>query len=77
MEKKFEITFSYWKEKELGYFDALPDLENSATHIMQSKIVKANTKEQAEERLQSVYAEPLRIIKTKEIKQREIVLNGR
>lgn len=77
MEKKFEITFSYWKEKELGYFDALPDLENSTIHIMQSKIVKANTKEQAEERLQSVYAEPLRIIKTKEIKQREIVLNGR
>lgn len=77
MEKKFEIIFSYWKEKELNYFDVLPDLENSATHIMQSKIVKANTKEQAEERLQSVYAEPLRIIKTKEITPKEMTLNGR
>lgn len=77
MEKKFEITFSYWKEKELGYFDALPDLDIAVKHIIQSKIVKANTKEQAEEHLQSVYDEPLRIIKTKEIKQREIMLNGR
>ena len=77
MEKKFEVIFSYWKEKKLGYFDVLPDLNVAIKHIIQSKIVKANTKEQAEERLQSVYDEPLRIIKTKEIKQREIILNGR
>lgn len=77
MEKKFEIIFSYWKEKELNYFDVLPDLNVAIKHIIQSKIVKANTKEQAEERLQSVYAEPLHIIKTKEITQKEMTLNGR
>lgn len=77
MEKKFEVIFSYWKEKELGYFDALPDLEQTIQYIIQSKIVKASTKEQAEERLQSVYDEPLRIIKTKEIKQEKELVYGR
>lgn len=77
MEKKFEVIFSYWKEKELGYFDALPDLDIAVKHIMQSKIVKANTKEQAEERLQSVYSEPLHIIKTKEIQQEKETVYGR
>lgn len=77
MEKKFEVIFSYWRQKKIGYFDALPDLEQTIQYIIQNKTVKASTKEQAEERLQSVYDEPLRIIKTKEIKQREIILNGR
>lgn len=77
MEKKFEVIFSYWKGKELNYFDVLPDLNVAIKHITQSKIVKASTKEQAEERLQSVYAEPLHIIKTKEITQKEMTLNGR
>lgn len=77
MEKKFEVIFSYWKEKKLGYFDVLPDLNVAIKHIIQSKIVKANTKEQAEERLQSVYAEPLRIIKTKEIQQEKEAVYGR
>lgn len=77
MEKKFEVIFSYWKEKKLGYFDVLPDLNVAIKHIIQSKIVKANTKEQAEERLQSVYSEPLRIIKTKEIQQEKEAVYGR
>lgn len=77
MEKKFEITFSYWKQKKIGYFDVLPDLEQTTQYIIQSKIVKANTKEQAQERLQSVYSEPLRIIKTKEIQQQKELVYGR
>lgn len=77
MEKKFEITFSYWKQKEIGYFDVLPDLEQTTQYIIQSKIVKANTKEQAQERLQSVYEEPLHIIKIKEIQQQKELVYGR
>lgn len=77
MEKKFEITFSYWKQKEIGYFDVLPNLEQTIQYIIQSKIVKASTKEQAEERLQSVYSEPLHIIKTKEIQQEKEAVYGR
>lgn len=77
MEKKFEITFSYWKQKEIGYFDVLPNLEDCGTYTIQTKIVKASTTKEAEERLQSVYTEPLRIIQTKEIKQEKELVYGR
>lgn len=78
MEKKFEITFSYWKQKEFGYFDAFQDLDKCVSHVLQSRIVRANNSNEAKERLQSVYPEQLNIIKIKEIQQqREMIINGR
>lgn len=72
MDKTFEITFSYWKQKKIGYFDVLPDIEKTCSFTMQSKIVKAATKQQAEERLQSVFTEKLNIIKIKELEEKEV-----
>lgn len=78
MEKKFEITFSYWKQKKIKYFDILPDLDKCSTYVMESKVIKAETSKEAEIRLQSIYAEPLHIIRTIEIQQqKEIIFNGR
>lgn len=71
MEKKFEITFSYWKQKKIGYFDVLPDLDKCLTYVMESKVVRAKTNKEAEKSLQSIYLEPLHIIRTIEIQQQK------
>lgn len=66
MRREFEITFGFWRNKILHWFE-IDDLDECVTYVTRTKIISADNKEGAERKLKHRWASNVDIKQIKEI----------
>ena len=71
---RYKVEFETWRTIKLGYFDKLPDLEDTCEKVRRSEIVLAETEEKAQRKVDNMYSHKIYITKTTQIAQKERTL---
>ena len=72
MKREFEITFGFWRDKVLHWFE-IDDLDECVTYVTRKKIIFADNRGSAEKKLRHRWANNIDIKQTKEITKERIL----